>query len=50
VSALWSLFLRSARRQRAEEQVVTANDDDPRRSPNWCWTHNMLYPACAGMH
>lgn len=27
---------------------TTAND--PTRDPNWCWTHNMMYPACVGMH
>ena len=24
--------------------------DDPQRDPNYCWTHNMIYPDCAGMH
>ncbi|MFF3363554.1 hypothetical protein [Streptomyces misionensis] len=24
--------------------------DDPQRDPNWCWTHNALWPACAGKH
>lgn len=24
--------------------------NDPTRDPNWCWTHGMMYPQCAGMH
>jgi hypothetical protein len=27
---------------------TTMNDD--MRSPNWCWAHHMLWPACEGMH
>jgi hypothetical protein len=43
-----SAFLRSARRQRVEDEVVAYND--PQRDPNWCFAHGMLWPACAGMH
>lgn len=45
---LLAAFLLRARRGRAAEEVVSY--DDPRRSPNYCWTHNMIWPACAGMH
>lgn len=24
--------------------------DDPMRSPNWCWAHNAMWPACADRH
>lgn len=46
--AYLALFALRARLIRAEEEVVAY--DDPRRDPNWCWMHNMLWPACAGMH
>ncbi|MEV7814292.1 hypothetical protein AB0P05_26740 [Streptomyces flaveolus] len=41
-------FLLQAHMMRAEEQPVPA--DDPQRDPNYCWTHNMLWPACAEQH
>lgn len=47
-SACLALFALRARLLRAEEEVVAY--DDPQRDPNYCWTHNMIYPACAGMH
>jgi len=42
-------FLRHAKRPVADEPEVVAYDD-PQRDPNYCWTHNMIWPACAGMH
>jgi hypothetical protein len=44
---LLAAFLLRGRRKRTQEVVAY---DDPQRDPNWCWTHNMLWPACAGMH
>jgi len=29
--------------------LAKASEEDM-RNPNWCWTHGMMYPACAGMH
>lgn len=45
-------FLRKARALRSEEEEKEepVAQDDPQRDPNWCWMHNMLWPACAGMH
>lgn len=40
---------RALRRQETEPPAPVAYDD-PQRDPNYCWTHNMIYPACAGMH
>jgi len=24
--------------------------NDPQRDPNWCFMHNMMWPACQNMH
>jgi hypothetical protein len=32
------------------EEPEPAPADDPTRDPNWCWTHQQIYPACAGQH
>jgi hypothetical protein len=32
------------------EPPAPVSYDDPQRNPNYCWTHNMIWPACAGMH
>jgi hypothetical protein len=42
-------FLQHALRPVVEREEVVASDD-PRRNPNYCWTHNMIWPACADRH
>jgi hypothetical protein len=39
-----------ARGDAPEEEAPPAPPDDPTRNPNYCWTHNAIYPACAGRH
>jgi hypothetical protein len=48
-SAALDLLLRRAWFLRIEAEPPVAYDD-PQRDPNYCWTHNMIYPACADMH
>lgn len=48
-AASLDLLLRRAKLLRIEQEPVVAYDD-PQRNPNYCWTHNMIWPACAGMH
>jgi hypothetical protein len=37
-------------RPATQEPPAPVAYDDPQRDPNYCWTHNMIWPACAGMH
>lgn len=48
-SATLDFLLRRAWVLRTEEEPPVPLDD-PQRDPNYCWTHNMVWPACAGMH
>lgn len=32
------------------EEAPPAPEDDPRRSPDYCWAHDQTYPACAAEH
>ena len=34
--------------RRMWKSLTTKNDQE--RDPNWCFTHQMMYPECAGMH
>lgn len=44
-----SFFTRMLFSKLVAEQSKVANDD-PRRSPNWCWMHDAMYPACIARH
>jgi hypothetical protein len=48
-SASLDLLLRRTRALHAEHAPPVAADD-PTRSPNWCWAHNAMWPACADRH
>jgi hypothetical protein len=48
-SEFLAAFLFSVRVMRTEEPAPVPLDD-PTRDPNWCWTHNQMYPACAQQH
>ena len=32
------------------EEAPPVPAEDPTRNPNWCWTHQQMWPACAGQH
>jgi hypothetical protein len=48
--------LAAAARRRRDRRIlaslppVTLPNDDPTRSPDWCWTHNCHRSACPGPH
>ncbi|MET9385274.1 hypothetical protein ABZY09_30435 [Streptomyces sp. NPDC002928] len=50
-AASLDILLRRVKAQRIEpEPLAPVAYDDPQRNPNYCWTHNAIYPACANMH
>lgn len=41
---------RKERRAMRTLTAPTATDDDPRRSPDWCWTHGCPISQCSPRH